>query len=206
MGTIPRKITSRFSRCTAHQRTNIQSLFCLKGLICSRYYEKWFDFVQACIICSRVISIDRLQIADRYLPAFLSKFVHLDGPLNCTQVQAILYNLYCTVYSTGYTRIVNKCWNVWLMFLDLLCNCIERSISHLTLAIISAYGSVGVKKQRGKINLLILENEFKSKCCVMVVYKNVIYTKIDKYVVIIYHHCFVNFRIRLFNLVCISLQ
>lgn len=45
----------------------------------------WFDFVQACIIlCSRVISINRLEVADGYLQTFLSKFVELFGPLHCT--------------------------------------------------------------------------------------------------------------------------
>ncbi|KAJ8414404.1 hypothetical protein AAFF_G00052740, partial [Aldrovandia affinis] len=45
----------------------------------------WFDFVQACIIiCSRVISYDRLEVADCYLQTFLSKFVGLYGPLHCT--------------------------------------------------------------------------------------------------------------------------
>lgn len=45
----------------------------------------WFDFVQACIIiCSRVISVDRLEVADTYLQSFLMKFVDLHGPLKCT--------------------------------------------------------------------------------------------------------------------------
>ncbi len=82
------KIGSGFSGFTAYQWKNwttIFSLFCLKGLIGDKHYDMWSDFVQACIIiCSRVISTDRLEVADRYLQTFLSKFVSLYGPLNCT--------------------------------------------------------------------------------------------------------------------------
>ncbi len=88
VGRIPRKIASGFSGFTAYQWKNwttIFSLFCLKGLIGDKHYDMWSDFVQACIIiCSRVISTDRLEVADRYLQTFLSKFVSLYGPLNCT--------------------------------------------------------------------------------------------------------------------------
>lgn len=80
VGRILQKIASGFSGFTAHRWKNwttIYSLFCLKGLI--------EDFVQACIlICSRVISRDRLEVADRYLQTFLSKFVALYWPLKCT--------------------------------------------------------------------------------------------------------------------------
>ncbi|XP_073670897.1 uncharacterized protein [Paramisgurnus dabryanus] len=88
VGRIPLRISSGFTGFTADQWKNwttIYSLFCLKGLINNRHYEMWFDFVQACIIlCSRVISINRLEVADRYLQTFLSKFVELFGPLHCT--------------------------------------------------------------------------------------------------------------------------
>ncbi|XP_016126125.1 uncharacterized protein [Sinocyclocheilus grahami] len=60
VGRIPLRIPSGFTGFTADQWKNwttIYSLFCLKGLINSRHYDMWFDFVQACIIlCSRVIS------------------------------------------------------------------------------------------------------------------------------------------------------
>ncbi len=88
VGRIPRKIASGCSGFTAYQWKNwttILSLFCLKGLIGDKHYDMWSDFVQACIIIfSRVISADRLEVADRYLQTFLSKFVSLYGPLNCT--------------------------------------------------------------------------------------------------------------------------
>lgn len=88
VGRIPHKIAFGFSGFTADQWKNwttIYSLFCLKGLIGDPDYDMWFDFVQACIIiCSRVISFDRLEVADCYLQTFLSKFVELYGPLRCT--------------------------------------------------------------------------------------------------------------------------
>ncbi|XP_016346834.1 uncharacterized protein LOC107692355 isoform X2 [Sinocyclocheilus anshuiensis] len=88
VGRIPLRISSGFTGFTADQWKNwttIYSLFCLKGLINSRHYDMWFDFVQACIIlCSRVISFKRLEVADGHLQAFLSKFVELFGPLHCT--------------------------------------------------------------------------------------------------------------------------
>lgn len=88
VGRIPRKIASGFSGFTANQWKNwttIYSLFCLKGLIDKKHYDVWFDFVQACIImCSRVISTERLELADRYLQTFLTKFANLYGPLYCT--------------------------------------------------------------------------------------------------------------------------
>uniref|UniRef100_A0A1A7YTN3 Transposase domain-containing protein n=1 Tax=Iconisemion striatum TaxID=60296 RepID=A0A1A7YTN3_9TELE len=88
VGRIPSRISSCFTGFTADQWKNwttIYSLFCLKGLISNRHYSMWSDFVQACIIlCSRVISIHKLEVADRYLQTFLSKFVNLFGTLQCT--------------------------------------------------------------------------------------------------------------------------
>ena len=88
VGRIPLRISSGFTGFTADQWKNwttIYSLFCLKGLINNEHYDMWFDFVQACIIlCSRVISIDKLEEADGHLQTFLSKFVKLFGPLHCT--------------------------------------------------------------------------------------------------------------------------
>ncbi|XP_056106492.1 uncharacterized protein LOC130084975 [Rhinichthys klamathensis goyatoka] len=88
VGRIPLRIASGFSGFTADQWKNwttIYSLFCLKGLIEDPDYDMWFDFVQACIImCSRVISHDRLEVADCYLQTFLLKFVELYGSLHCT--------------------------------------------------------------------------------------------------------------------------
>ncbi|XP_030600828.1 uncharacterized protein LOC115790939 [Archocentrus centrarchus] len=88
VGRIPLQIATGFTGFTADQWKNwttIYSLFCLKGLISNSHYDMWCDFVQACIIlCSRVISINRLEVADRHLQTFLSKFVKLFGPLHCT--------------------------------------------------------------------------------------------------------------------------
>ncbi|XP_013884930.1 uncharacterized protein LOC106533238 [Austrofundulus limnaeus] len=85
---FPLQIASGFTGFTADQWKNwttIYSLFCLKGVIDNSHYDMWFDFVQACIIpYSRVISINRLEEADRYLQSFLSKFVNLFGPLHST--------------------------------------------------------------------------------------------------------------------------
>ncbi|XP_035986582.1 uncharacterized protein LOC118560045 isoform X2 [Fundulus heteroclitus] len=76
VGRIPLRISSGFTGFTADQWKNwttIYSLFCLKGLIDNRHYDMWFDFVQACIIlCSRVISINRLDGSSRWIPADFS--------------------------------------------------------------------------------------------------------------------------------------
>lgn len=98
VGRIPHKIALGFSGFTADQWKNwttIYSLFCLKGLIGDPDYDMWFDFVQACIIiCSRVISFDRLEVAD--MQTFLSKFVELYGPLWCTpNMHLHLHFKYC---------------------------------------------------------------------------------------------------------------
>ena len=88
VGRIPLWISSGLTGFTADQWKNwatIYSPFCIKGLIKNRHYDKWLDFVQVCIIlCSRVISINRLEVAGEYLQTFLSKFVKLFGPLHCT--------------------------------------------------------------------------------------------------------------------------
>ena len=70
---------------TGKNWTTVYSPFCLKGLINNIHYDMWFDFVQACIIlCSSVISINRLEVADGYLHSFLSKCAELFGPKHCT--------------------------------------------------------------------------------------------------------------------------
>ncbi|KAI8485685.1 hypothetical protein Bbelb_365190 [Branchiostoma belcheri] len=88
VGRIPRKIASGFSGFTADQWKNwtcIYSLFCLKGLIDSRHYDMWYEFVQACrLLCSRVISYENLLDADNHLQRFLAMFEEICGPQHCT--------------------------------------------------------------------------------------------------------------------------
>ncbi|XP_035697293.1 uncharacterized protein LOC118430485 isoform X2 [Branchiostoma floridae] len=88
VGRIPRKIASGFNGFTADQWKNwtcIYSLFCLKGLIDTCYYEMWCYFVQACrLLCVRVITREALYEADCHLQAFLNKFEVLCGPHHCT--------------------------------------------------------------------------------------------------------------------------
>lgn len=88
LGRIPSNITSGFSGFTADQWKNwttVYSLFCLKGLIGEDHYDMWYDFVQACsILCSRIISVEKVKKADDYLMTFLHKFERLYGPQHCT--------------------------------------------------------------------------------------------------------------------------
>ncbi|KAI8490511.1 hypothetical protein Bbelb_317790 [Branchiostoma belcheri] len=93
VGRIPRKIASGFSGFTADQWKNwtcIYSLFCLKGLIDSRHYDMWYEFVQACrLLCSRVISYENLLDADNHLQRFLAMFEEISAPQHTPSVRGV---------------------------------------------------------------------------------------------------------------------
>ena len=88
VGRIPCKIASSFSGFTADQWrvwTTIISPIVLKGILPNDDLNCWLLFVNACrLLMTRIISIDNVKQADKYLMLFCKKFQRLYGNNACT--------------------------------------------------------------------------------------------------------------------------
>ena len=88
IGRIPHKIASGFSSFTADQWKNwvqVYSLIVLKDLLSEPQYQCWYTFVKACLIlCSRAISIDKVNEMDSLFLRFCQMFEQLFGTYSCT--------------------------------------------------------------------------------------------------------------------------
>ena len=83
IGRIPGKISCSFSGFTADQWKNwttVYSLFALKGVLPDRHLECWRYFVLACkSLGKRVLTLDDIELGDRYLMEFCKAFEELYG-------------------------------------------------------------------------------------------------------------------------------
>ena len=92
-GRIPLKIASGFSGFTADQWQNWIVNFspvCLKGILPTNHLRCWLLFVQACrLLCTRIITVEAIDQADKYLLQFCKQFQLLYG-------SEILYTSYAS--------------------------------------------------------------------------------------------------------------
>lgn len=83
IGRIPGKISCSFSGFTADQWKNwttVYSLFALKGVLPDKHLECWRYFVLACkSLGMRVLTVDDIELGDRYLMEFCKAFEELYG-------------------------------------------------------------------------------------------------------------------------------
>ena len=88
IGRIPTKIGSGYSGFTAEQWqnwTNLFSLYALKDILQFRDFNCWQLFVKASyLLCSRNISLEELNEADKLIMEFLHTFQSLYGKEFCT--------------------------------------------------------------------------------------------------------------------------
>ena len=83
IGCIPGKISCSFSGFTADQWKNwtkVYSLFALKGVLPDQHLGCWHYFVLACkSLGKRVLTVDDIELGDRYLMQFCKAFEQLYG-------------------------------------------------------------------------------------------------------------------------------
>ena len=88
VGRLPAKIASNYSGFTADQWRNwlcIYSPVALKNVIPSSSLRCWLLYVKAVsILCTRVITIGDVSVADQYLQLFCQEFQKLYGSQSCT--------------------------------------------------------------------------------------------------------------------------
>ena len=88
VGRIPSNIASSFYGFTADQWRNWTCIFSpvvLKNILPSDHLRCWLLFVKATsILCTRMVSIHNVRLADSYLVLFCKEFEKLYGPQCCT--------------------------------------------------------------------------------------------------------------------------
>lgn len=84
IGRIPLKISSGFSGFTAELDCYFSPI-CLKGILRTNHLRCWLLFVQACrLLCTRIITVEAVDQADKYLLQFCKQFQLLYGREYCT--------------------------------------------------------------------------------------------------------------------------
>ena len=102
LGNIPHKVGSGFSNLTADQLKNwtlVFSMFALLNILNEQQRKCWQKFVLACRwLCSKILTVHNVQVADNLLLAFCQSFERLYGEqrvtpnmhLHCHLAQCIL--------------------------------------------------------------------------------------------------------------------
>ena len=112
VGRIPSNVASSFYGFTADQWRNWTCIFSpvvLKNIIAPEHLCCWLLFVKATsILCSRTISFDDIEVADRYLILFCKEIEKLYGALSCTpNMHLHLYLRDCIInYGPVYSFLV----------------------------------------------------------------------------------------------------
>ena len=109
VGRLPLKISSSFAGFTADQWRNWVTIFSavsLKTVLPTNHLHCWLLFVRACsLLCTRIITMEIIDEADRYLMQFCKQYVLLYGFENCTPNMHLHLHLkeclkdYATVHS-----------------------------------------------------------------------------------------------------------